>query len=58
MHERIDAERTVRSDQTRRHALDVVETRPPDERPVTEHPQVLVEVIKPGMHGGGTGVLT
>jgi hypothetical protein len=41
MHERIDAERAVQADQLGRLALEVFEARPPDQRALTEHPEVF-----------------
>ena len=42
MVERIDAERAVLADQPGRDLLDEVETRPPHQRAVAEHPEVAV----------------
>jgi hypothetical protein len=46
MVERVDAERTMQPDGVRRHPLDVVEARPPDQRAVAEHPQVFGSVVE------------
>jgi len=50
MHVREHAQRTVRADQPRRRALDIVEIRPPDQRAVAENPQVFAQVFDGQLH--------
>src|SRR5262245_28912506 len=52
MIERIDAQRTVHAEDMRRNVLDEFETRPPDQRAITEDPEVFGGMIE----GGGWGV--
>ena len=44
MHERVNAQRPMQTDQPRRHPLDEIETRTPHQRAVAEHPQVFVRI--------------
>src|ERR1700738_4239936 len=48
MVERIDAERAMLADQPRRDLLDELEARPPHQRAVAEHPQVVFEQFRFG----------
>ena len=53
MHKRIDAKRTMRSDQARVSPFEKIEPRPPHQRPVGEDPQVIVALIEACIHRGG-----
>src|SRR5262245_35706699 len=46
----IDAERTVRAEQAGRHLLDEFKARTPDQRPITEYPEVFIGVIEGRIH--------
>lgn len=53
MHKRIDAKRTMRSDQARVSPFEKIEPGPPHQRPVGEDPQVIVALIEACIHRGG-----
>src|SRR6187455_3856835 len=53
MHKRIDAKRTMRSDQARVSPFEKIEPGPPHQRPVGEDPQVIVALIEACLHRGG-----
>jgi hypothetical protein len=48
--ERIDAQGAVRADQPRRNPLGIVEARLPDQRAITEHPEILLGVVEAWIH--------
>lgn len=53
MHKRIDAKRTMRSDQARISPFEKIEPGPPHQRPVGEDPQVIVALIEACIHRDG-----
>src|SRR5262249_13022464 len=48
--EGIDAERAVGADQAGGNTFQVLETRPPDERAIGEHPKIFLGVIEAWIH--------
>src|SRR5580692_7843519 len=57
MHERIDAERAVRADETGRDAFKVGKARLPHERAIAKHPKVVLAVLGGGGHCGGLALV-
>src|SRR5665213_1191490 len=55
VNEGIDAKRAVRADEPRVAPLEEVETRPPHQRPIAEHPQVAAVLIAFSGHWRGEG---
>ena len=51
VHERIDAQRAVQPDHARRRTLQIFEARPPDQRAIAEHPEIIGCMIEIGIHG-------